>query len=171
MPQLIWVDYCIIAIIGFSALAGMVRGLIREVLALVAWGAAIWIGLRFAREASVLLNPVIPIPSARMAAAFGILFLASLMVTGLVGFLLSKWAQATGLSGMDRFAGLAFGLARGMLIVAALVLAGGMTPLPEDPWWKASNLIPPFQSLAQWLRDRIPADYGDYLKFSVNSTR
>jgi membrane protein required for colicin V production len=165
MPQLIWVDYCIIGLIGFSALAGLIRGLIREMVSLVAWGAAIWIGLRFAGDVSVLLNPAIPIPSARMAAAFGILFLASLMATSFVGFLLSKLAHSTGLSGMDRLAGLAFGLARGVLIVAAVILVGGMTPLPEDPWWKESRLIPPFQSLAQWLRDRVPADYGGYLKF------
>jgi membrane protein required for colicin V production len=169
MPPLTWVDYCIIGIIGVSGLIGLIRGLIREVFSLAAWGAAVWIGLRYSRQVSVHLETAIPLPSARMAVAFAVLFLASLALAGLMAFLLNKLIQSTGLSGADRLAGLMFGIARGVLIMAVLVLLAGATPLPEDSWWKESKLIPPFQSLSLWLRDQIPSDYASRIKSSIVS--
>lgn len=165
MNSLIWVDYGIIGLIGLSALIGLMRGLVREVFSLALWGAAIWLGLRFGRDFSVHLESVIPIPSARMAASFLILFIGTLLAGGLLAYLLGKLVDSTGLGGTDRLAGLLFGMVRGMLIAAVLVLLAGVTPLPEDPWWKQSKLIPPFQSLALWLRDQLPAGLASYVKY------
>ncbi|HYE36482.1 CvpA family protein [Methylocaldum sp.] len=165
MPNLVWIDYCIVGIIGLSALIGLLRGLMREVFSLCAWISAAWIGLRFSRDFSVYLDSVISIPSARIAASFAVLFFASLILASLIGFLLYKLVQSTGLTGTDRLAGMVFGIGRGTIVVAVLVLLAGVTPLPEDPWWKESALIPPFQSLALWLRDQLPSDFGGYVKF------
>jgi membrane protein required for colicin V production len=165
MSNLIWVDYCIVGIIGLSALIGLLRGFIREVFSLCAWFLAAWIGLRFSREFSAYLDPLISVPSARMAASFGILFLASLILASLIAFLLHKLVHSTGLTGTDRLAGMVFGIGRGVVATAVLVLLAGVTPLPADPWWKESALIPPFQSLALWLRDQLPSDVGNYIKF------
>lgn len=169
MPVLTWVDYCLIGIIGLSGLIGLIRGLVREVFSLAAWGAAVWVALHYNREISGYLEAVIPLPSARLAVAFAVLFMATLALAGLVVFLLNKLIQSTGLSGTDRLAGLLFGTARGALVIAVLVLLAGATPLPEDSWWKESKLIPPFQSLALWLRDQIPTDYASRLKSSIAS--
>ncbi len=171
MPPLSWVDYCIVGIIGLSGLISLTRGLVQEVFSLAAWGAAVWIGLRFSRDLSAYLGSAIPLPSARLAAAFGILFAVSLGLASLIAFMLNKLIRSTGLSGIDRLAGLVFGVARGALVVAVLVLGAGATPLPRDPWWKASKLIPPFQSLAFWLRGQIPPDYASPFKSSTASHR
>lgn len=171
MPPLNWLDYCLIGIIGVSGLIGLIRGLVREVFSLAAWGAAVWVALRYSRLVAVYLEKLIPLPSARLAVAFAVLFLGSLMLAGLMAFLLNKLVQSTGLSGTDRVAGLVFGIARGVLVVAVLVLLAGATPLPEDPWWKESKLIPPFQSLSLWLRDQIPSDYASRIKSPLVSHR
>lgn len=165
MSNLVWIDYCIVGMIGLSALIGLLRGLIREVFSLSAWLAAAWVGLRFSRDFSAYLDPVISVPSARMGASFGILFFACLILASLIAFLLHKLVQSTGLTGTDRLAGMVFGIGRGVVAVAVLVLLAGATPLPADPWWKESALIPPFQSLALWLRDQLPSDVGNYVKF------
>ncbi len=47
---MIWIDYVIIAVVGFSALVSLVRGFVREALSLVTWDA------RF-------LSPVITMPT------------------------------------------------------------------------------------------------------------
>lgn len=47
---MIWIDYVIIAVVGFSALVSLVRGFVREALSLVTWDA------RF-------LSPVITTPT------------------------------------------------------------------------------------------------------------
>ncbi|SPY96198.1 colicin V production protein [Proteus mirabilis] len=35
---MVWIDYAIIAIIGFSALVSLIRGFVREALSLITWG-------------------------------------------------------------------------------------------------------------------------------------
>jgi len=154
-----------IGLIGLSALIGLIRGLIREVFSLVLWGMAVWLGLRYSRDCAAYLETTIPVPSVRAVVAFLAVFTATLLVGGLSGFLLGKLVHSTGLSGTDRLAGLVFGVARGILIIAVLVLLAGLTPLPEGPWWKQSKLIPPFQSLAMWLRDQLPARLDSYVKY------
>lgn len=154
---MIWVDYIILGLIGVSAVIGLIRGFVREVFSLVTWVVAIWIGLTFSREFSPYLESVISLPSARMAVSFALLFIVTLILGSLMGYLLAQLVSKTGLTGSDRFVGLIFGIARGMLVVAVLVLLAGLTPLPGDPWWRDSQLIEPFQSLAVWLRDKIPA--------------
>ncbi len=161
----IWVDYCILGVIGLSALIGLIRGMIREVYSLFLWGLATWLGLHYSREFSVYLERAIPLPSARMAVSFLGIFIGVLLAGGLVGYLLGKLVSSTGLGGTDRLAGVVFGIARGALIVAILVLLAGVTPLPEDPWWKQSRLIPPFQSLGVWLRTQIPSGLAAHVKF------
>lgn len=169
MPPLTGVDYGIVGIVGLSGVVGLVRGLVREVFSLLAWAAAVWVGLRYGGEVSAHLSTAINPPSVRFAAAFALLLAATLVVAGVLAFLLNKLVQGAGLAGTDRLAGMVFGLARGALLVAVLVLGAGATPLAGDPWWKSSKLIPPFQALAFWLRGQI--DRGGPFKSSTASHR
>jgi membrane protein required for colicin V production len=162
---MIWIDYSIIGVVVFSLLIGIARGFIKEVLALATWCVAIWIGLNFSRPFAALLETQISHPSARIGAAFGILVIVTLILGALIGFLLNELVKKTGLSGTDRFIGMFFGVARGLLVVSILVLLAGLTPLPEDPWWKESQLIPHFQKLALWLRNYIPSGLAGYINF------
>lgn len=161
---MIWVDYVIIGLIALSAIISLVRGFVREAISLVTWIAAFWVALLFFRELAVHLEPWIEVPSLRYGAAFAILLLLSLLLGGLVGFLLGQLVDKTGLSGTDRLIGVFFGLARGAVLVAILVLLAGLTPIPEDPWWQGSQLIPYFQQLAVWLQSLLPPDIAE--KFS-----
>ena len=43
-----WFDYLLIALIVVSCVAGVLRGLLREVIALVTWVAAVWIAWHYA---------------------------------------------------------------------------------------------------------------------------
>ncbi len=163
---MIWIDYAILGLIFISLIIGLFRGLIREAFSLFTWVIAIWIGLSFSRQFSLFLEPVISFSSsARIAVAFAILFFVTLILGGIISYLLSALVKKTGLTGTDRFAGMLFGIARGMVVVAVLVMLAGLTPLPEDSWWKKSKLIPPFQSLAVWLRDQVPSSMAGYLNY------
>ena len=163
---MIWIDYAILGLIGISLIIGLIRGFVKEAFSLAVWVVAIWVGLNFSREFSGFLASMISLPSARIAAAFAILFLITLIVGGLIGFLLGELVKKTGLTGSDRFAGMLFGIVRGMVVVAVCVMLAGLTPLPEDSWWQESVLIPPFQSLAMWLRDLIPSGVAGYVNYS-----
>lgn len=141
------------------------RGFIKEAFSLLLWIVAIWIGLTFSREFSSFLEGVINYPSARIATAFAILFFVTLIIGAMISYLLGELVKKTGLTGSDRFAGMIFGIARGLVVVAIIVMLAGLTPLPEDSWWKESVLIPPFQTLAVWLRDHIPSGLSGYVNY------
>lgn len=161
----VWVDYTITGLMLISALVGLLRGFIKEAFALATWVVAIWVGTQYSHDVSLLLPPSISLPSARMALGFAAVFAVTLILGSLISVLLSHLVQKTGLSGTDRLVGLGFGIIRGSVLVAILVMLAGLTPLPADPWWKQSQLIPPFQSLAVWLKDHIPPNLADYIKF------
>jgi len=162
---MIWIDYAIIGLIAISSIIGLFRGFIREAFSLLIWIVAIWVGLTFSREFSTFLDGIISYPSARIATAFAALFFVTLILGAMISYLLGELVKKTGLTGSDRFAGMIFGIARGLVVVAIIIMLAGLTPLPEDSWWKESILIPPFQSLAVWLHDHIPSGLAGYVKY------
>lgn len=160
-----WVDYIILAIIGISVGISLVRGFTKEALSLAGWVIAVWVGLSFADSFQILLEPHIAVPSLRLVVAFAILFLTALFLTALVNYLAAGVIQQTGLSGTDRMVGIFFGIARGVLITAVLVLIGGMTPMPQDPWWKESQLLHYFQDMATWMRQFLPEGLAENIRY------
>ncbi|MEE9355639.1 MAG: CvpA family protein [Methylococcaceae bacterium] len=162
---MIWVDYAILALIFVSLIIGLFRGFIREAFSLCTWIVAVWVGLTFSRELSGLMEGLFSLNSIRMAVAFAILFFTTLLLGSLVSYLIGELVKKTGLTGTDRVFGMVFGLLRGMLVVVILVMLAGLTPFPEDPWWKESLLIPPFQVLALWLHDHLPAGIAGYINY------
>ncbi len=160
-----WADYLIVIIIALSMLIGLWRGLLREVVSLATWIAAFAIAFLFAEDGTVHLAPYIDVPSLRVAAAFGGLFLATLLLGGLLGILASHLVDYTGLTGTDRILGMVFGLARGAAVIVLLVLAAGATPLPKDPWWQQAQLLGHFQESALWLRGFLPPELAQNIRF------
>jgi membrane protein required for colicin V production len=162
---MIWVDYIIIGIIGLSALISLLRGFMREALSLAVWVLAFWVAWTFFRELAQHLI-WFSLPSVRLGVALAALFLATLLIGGLVNYLIAQLVEKTGLTGTDRLIGMLFGAARGILLVTLLIFLAGLTPLPEDPWWNASQLISYFQELAVWLKTLLPEDLGERFRYA-----
>ena len=161
---MIWVDYIILGIIGISALISLARGFVREAFSLAAWVLAFWVAWSFFRDLSPHLD-WFKTPSVRLAISFVILFLVTLMLGGLVNFLIGQLVDKTGLGGMDRLLGMLFGAVRGVILVVILVILAGLTPLPNDPWWQQSQLIVYFQELAIWLKSLLPPEISENFNF------
>ncbi len=161
----VWVDYTIAGILLFSAVIGLLRGFIKEAFGLLTWIVALSLATRYCHEFSALFQNTITSPVARIGLAFTGLFIATLILGRLIGFLLSQLLEKTGLSISDRLLGMGFGMIKGAVLVAILVMLAGLSALPGDPWWKQSQLIPPFQSLAVWLKDHVPSKLTDYIKY------
>ena len=138
-----------------------------EAISLLSWVLAIWVALSFNAVAAAWLAPWIGVPSARQGAAFVLLFVAVLVVGGLLSFVVRRLVRHTGLSGTDRMLGMLFGAARGAVLVIVLVLVAGVTTLPADPWWRGSMLIPYAQRAAFQLAAMLPPDLGRLIDFSA----
>lgn len=163
---MIWVDYGILIIVVLSALISVMRGFVREALSLAAWVAAFWVAFGFHQHLASLFIGHIEAPSIRLISAFALLFVVTLVLCAIINNLVAKLVEKTGLSGTDRMLGVIFGIARGAVVVAILVLMAGLTPLPDDSWWKESIFIVHFQSMAIWLRDFLPPDIAKNFQYA-----
>ncbi|AMO56824.1 colicin V production CvpA [Endozoicomonas montiporae] len=150
-----WIDWIITAIVIVSALISLKRGFFKEVLSLLTWIAALFIAWSFGGSLSLYLNDFIETPSLRLITASVLLFIATLLVGGLVNKIFATLVQATGLTGTDRLLGMVFGALRGCLMVILLVGLMSFAPLEDDLAWKNSALLPHFMMLADWSKQTV----------------
>jgi membrane protein required for colicin V production len=135
------IDYVVIAILIISALIGLSRGVVREVLSLTIWALAVILALMFADRLAEVLEGRIAGASMRYVAAFAMIFVTTLLAGGIVQWLVMRLVETTGLSGTDRLIGLLFGGLRGAVV--CIVAAIALRPfVAEQSWWQASRLIP-----------------------------
>jgi len=169
--ELTWIDFTLIGVVALSALISLLRGFIREALALVGWVAAVWIALTFTEPVAAMFSTQVSEPSLRMGLAFLLLFVGTLVLSGLLVYVVGLLVDKTGLSGTDRLLGVVFGAARGVIIAAILVMLAGLTPMPHDPWWQRSSLLPHFQRVAEQLRSLLPPEIGTYINFAESASQ
>ena len=160
-----WFDIAIIAVIIISALISLVRGFVKESISLATWLVAGFIALTYYLVLADLLIPYIESPTLSQAAAFAILFITTLIVGAIINYMVSQLVSKTGLSGTDKTLGVVFGAARGVLIVAMVVLFAGLTPMPAEPWWKESMMVEHFLNVALWIKDLLPEDVAARFTF------
>lgn len=148
-----WADWAILGIVLVSSLISLKRGFVKEALSLVIWILAFIVAMLFGERLAVLLTDLISTPSVREMTAFVLLFAATLIVGAMVNYLVGELVRMTGLSGTDRLFGMMFGVARGLVVVMALlILLPSLVPLDQDSWWHESALIPHFLAFEHWAR-------------------
>lgn len=149
-------DYVVIALVLFSVLLGWWRGLVYEVLSLLGWVIAYVVARLFAMKLVPYLPAAIdPIPL-RMAVAYGLSFVATLIACSIVAWLLSKLVKIAGLGWLDGFLGALFGVLRGAFMLLVLVLLAGMTGLPKAKFWREATLSQPLENVALQARAWLP---------------
>ncbi|MEE8057878.1 MAG: CvpA family protein [Pseudomonadales bacterium] len=149
-----WADWTIVAILGFSSLISIKRGFVKEAISLAIWALAFFVAVAFDDRLAVLLQDTVESASLRFMIAFAVLFAATFVVGSMVNYLLGELVRMTGLTGADRLFGMAFGLARGVIIIMALLILVPMAfPANQDAWWQQSLLIPQFLLMEQWCKD------------------
>jgi membrane protein required for colicin V production len=101
----------------------------------------------------------------RLMFGFIAVMLASLLVFSLTGMLLVHLVKVAGLTASDRMLGAAFGLLRGLLIAVTVVLLGGMTSAPREPYWRDALLSAPLEAAALWVKPWLPRDVARRVSF------
>lgn len=150
------VDWLIIAVILFSTLISLKRGLVSEVLSLVMWVAAFIIAVKFSGPLQSLLVDQVQNDQIRYIVAFIGLFIATLLIGALIRLLLGSLIQITGLSSTDRVLGMLFGFSRGALIVVAFISLLSLNPdIEKSETWKSSRLVPQLVVMKDWVRDML----------------
>jgi membrane protein required for colicin V production len=149
--QLNTADYLIIATVVISGTVGVLRGLLREVIALITWIVAAFVAWHFAGLLEPHLGGLLKQEAVRPWVARLILFVAVLLLGHAIGAIVDYFVRLSLFTGIDRFLGLVFGLLRGVVIVGAAVIACQTVRLDTEAWWHQSALLPYGQDAAAML--------------------
>lgn len=157
------VDWILLGVLVFSMLLGAWRGLMYEVLSVLGWAVSFYVAQWFAPDLATRL----PVQSAsdpvRYAAAFVLIFIASVFAAGLLAFLVKKLVAAIGLAPVDRVFGAAFGVLRGIILLLAATVVINMTALKTGSWWQESKGAPLLTAALHTLKPLLPEQFAKYL--------
>jgi membrane protein required for colicin V production len=156
-------DAGVVAVIGLSALSALVRGASSEILGLASWlgaGVAAFLAVPYARP---LVLPAVANPAVADALAFGGVFLVALLALKLVSGVVARSIAGSAVGPLDKLLGLAFGAARGALIVCAAYLVASylIKPQLQPDWVNQAYLIEPVRDGAVALERLLPEPYRE----------
>jgi membrane protein required for colicin V production len=148
-------DYLLILMVAVSLIAGLMRGLLREVIAFITWVVAVWMAFHYASALEPSLGGLLANDALRPWAARSLIFLVVLLIGTLLGVLIGHFVRLSMFSGTDRFWGAIIGLLRGFVVVGAFVILCHGLRLQAEPWWRGSMLAPYAEHMANVLRELI----------------
>jgi membrane protein required for colicin V production len=151
-------DYVVIAAVVLSAIVGAVRGFLREAIALVTWVVALFVAWHFSDMIEPHLGGLLAASYVRPWAARVIIVALILLFGAGLGAIVGHYVRLSIFSGLDRFLGLLFGAARGMVLIGVFVILGQLLKLDGEVWWRHSMLLPYGHSVASGLRVLVGAD-------------
>jgi membrane protein required for colicin V production len=156
-------DWVVLSVLALSVLLGLWRGLVYEVLSVLNWLAAFLLAQWLAADVGLYLPLRQYGESFQYAAGFVAVFIAALIVGGLLAWLMKKLVAAAGLAPVDRALGGVFGLVRGTVAVLALAMVVHLTGLKDGAWWNESVTAGVATAALRGLKPAVPYRFGTYL--------
>lgn len=158
-------DYLVLFVLICSVVISTLRGLVKEILSLASWVVALVVANAYGENLAKLLPEVIPGNVTRLIAAFLALFIGVRLLMMLLSMALEAVIKASGLGLVDHGLGVLFGVARGLVIVLAVVLVCGATAIPQQPLWRDALLSPMAETAARTVMPYLPGEFASHLKF------
>ena len=125
-------DIAVLLLVGVGSVAGFLRGFVHEILALLAWIAALF-AIHFAHTPLVdALQPMIGTESGASVLAFALLLLVPYAVIKLLANWAGSRSRSSVIGPIDRVLGFGFGAIKGTIIA---VLAFSILVLGYDTVW------------------------------------
>ena len=156
-------DWIFAVFFALALVHGCWRGLVQELMALVAWV----VGFVLAPRYAPLLSPYLPMqgagPSMKYVVSFVIVLLITLVVLGGVAKLLHRLMEWVGLGLVDRFFGAVFSIAKTTMVCLCLAIVVNLTPLKTLDVWRESLGAKVLVGLLGFLKPMLPLEYGKYV--------
>jgi membrane protein required for colicin V production len=155
-----WLDMLLLGVMLISGLLAMIRGFMREILSITAWGAA-------AVATLLLYNRLLPIAKANIAsdmiAAIVVIvgvFLATLLIVSIITVRISDKILDSRIGALDRTLGFLFGLGRGLVIVVvAFVFFAWLVPASKQPdGVRNAKSLKVLEGVGEWMQAQLPQD-------------
>jgi membrane protein required for colicin V production len=159
------VDFVVIAIIAISAITGLLRGLIREAISLVGFALSMYFAYSFSGVVAMKWLTAMPGgATAQFVTGFIAIFIIVLVLSKMIGGVISRIVNSVGLSFLDRLLGAIFGIMRGGLIVVVLSTLFALTDIPKSNEWKDALTRPAVDFAVGVVRSWLPSDWAEQLK-------
>src|SRR3954471_15362919 len=153
-------DILLLVVMLISGLLAMIRGFMREVLSIAAWGLAALATLYAFSRLPPTGKQCIASDIAAAAVTIVGVFLITLLVISIITVRISDMILDSRVGALDRTLGFLFGLGRGLVImVVAYLFFAWLVPARTQPNWVAnakSKLV--LQSTGDWLMSMLPDD-------------
>ena len=153
-------DIILLLVMLVSGLLAMIRGFMREILSIGAWGVAALVTLYSYPRVLPLAKQYFNSNSVAAAVSAGGVFLTTLLIVSIITARVSDMVLDSRVGALDRTLGFLFGLARGLVIVVvAFLFFAWLVPDRSQPEWvrsAKSKLV--LQNTGQWLMSMLPDD-------------
>jgi len=153
-------DLVLLGVMLISGLLAMVRGFMREILSIAAWGAAALVTLyAFAKLVPTAITYFNNETVAKVVVVAGV-FIGTLIVVSIITVRISDMILDSRIGALDRTLGFLFGLARGLLIVVvAYQFFIWLVPDKQQPdWVRGAKSRTVLDSTGEWLKGLLPDD-------------
>jgi len=147
-----WTDYVILLLLAFSCVAGLFRGLLREVVSLVTWVLAVLLSWHMAYLIEPHLGGALASAAVRPWAARAIIFVVVMMAGAAAGALITHFVRLALLGSVDRMLGFLFGFLRGLVVLGLLAMLCHAVRLSDERWYRDSTLVPYVEHSGNLLR-------------------
>jgi membrane protein required for colicin V production len=158
-------DYLVLFVVVCSIVISTLRGLVKEVLSLLAWIASFVVANAYGETLAHLLPTIIPGDSIRLMVAFIVLFIGTRILMGLLTMALDAVVKTSGLTFIDRGLGGLFGLGRACVIILTVVLLCGMTSIPRQAFWTQALFSPLAETAACTVKPFLPSNFAKHIQF------
>src|SRR6202035_1601773 len=152
-------DLVLLAVMLISGLLAMVRGFMREILSIAAWGTAALVTLYAYAKLLPTAKTYFNNDTVASVVVVGV-FVGTLIVVSIVTVRISDMILDSRIGALDRTLGFLFGLARGLLIVVvAFMFFSWLVPDKQRPDWVTgakSRVV--LQGTGDWLMSLLPDD-------------
>ncbi|MEP7280996.1 MAG: CvpA family protein [Rubrivivax sp.] len=162
-------DLGIALVLLLSVLIGIWRGLVFELMGLAGWVVA----YLAARAAAGAVTPWLPVGTPdsllRLALAYVIVFVAVLIVWGLLARLLRRLMHATPLSLVDRAGGAVFGALRAAVLLLALATLVRWGPAAQSALWRESRGAAVLDAMLDALQPWLPGQAQRWIATGIGT--
>lgn len=164
-------DFILLAIMLLSGALALGRGFTREVLSLVAWGAAA-VAAYFAiqqPQALAFVEPYVDKPVLAKVAVGATAFIIVLIIVSIISVKISDRVVDSAVGAFDRTLGFVYGLARGLVLVAIAYLFYGWVSPPEnqEDWIRNAQSLPLIRGVGDAMIGLMPPDVRERLEKSA----
>jgi len=153
-------DIILLMVMLISGLLAMIRGFMREILSIGAWGVAAIVTLYSYSRVLPMAKQYFASDTVAAAVSVGGVFLATLLIVSIITARISDMILDSRVGALDRTLGFLFGLGRGLVIVVvAFLFFAWLVPDRSQPDWvrsAKSKLV--LQNTGQWLMSMLPDD-------------